>query len=144
MTEPTTARFPRRDEHRRIVALTDLTALLLAAVVAGAAVLIVLDLAFQALGGARFGQESGWLAVVAPLMIIVEEFRTWSGWARVPVALLAATVAFLASLVVVALADGLPPLASGALGAAAFALVYAPLWFHGVRLAAGPVAEVKE
>ena len=138
MSEATSGGFPRRDEQRRIVVLRDLLAVTLAGVVAGAVALVALDLIFSLIGLGDFGEVNGWLAVVLPIMQLVEEFRAWKGtrW-RIGVALLAAGLAVVAGLLVSGLAGGLPALFGGAIGAAAATAVYATLWFSGIRLAAG-------
>lgn len=137
MTDVTSGGFPRRDERRRILALRDLLAVTLAGVVTGAAALTLIDLIFSLIGLGEFGEINGWLAVVLPIMQLVEEFRAWKGvrW-RIAVALLAAAVATVAGLAVSGLVGDLPPVFSGAIGAATFTIVYAPLWFSGVRVAA--------
>ncbi|GGK21530.1 hypothetical protein GCM10010124_12520 [Pilimelia terevasa] len=129
-----TESFPRRDAHRRIVALTDLLGMQLAGVVAGAAALALFDGLFAVAGLGEFGRVNGWLAVILPVMLAVEEFRAWYGWGRVWAAAGAVVAAGAAGL----LAAGLvawPPLAGGVLGATVTTALFAPLWFYGVRAA---------
>ncbi|GGJ95196.1 hypothetical protein GCM10010123_26230 [Pilimelia anulata] len=130
MSEP----FPRRDDRRRIVALPDLAGLFAAGVVAGVAALVLFDGLFAVAGLGEFGRLNGWLALILPVMVAVEEFRAWSGWGRVLAATGAAVVGVGAGILATGLVDW-PPLPGGALGAAVAAAVYAPLWFHGVRAA---------
>jgi hypothetical protein len=140
MTATTT--FPRRDTHRRIVNARDLAAVSLAGAVAGAVVLVLLDGLFALLGLGDFGRVNGWLAVVLPVMIFVEEFRAWRGAkGRVAVALVAAALGALAGLIVAGLAGALPgdlprPV-PGALAAATLAVVYSLVWYYGIRAAGG-------
>ena len=97
-------------------------AMLLAAVVAGAAAVLLLDGVFALLGLGDFGRVNGWLAAILPVMLLVEEFRAWRGVrARIVVALVAAAArAWPSGLVVAGLVGDLPALVSGALGAVAF------------------------
>lgn len=138
MTDVTSGGFPRRDERRRIISLRDLLAVTLAGVVTGAGALALIDGVFALIGLGDFGEINGWLAAILPIMQLVEEFRAWKGvrW-RLGVAPAAAVVAVAAGLVVSGLFGDLPSLLSGAIGAVTFTVVYAPLWFSGVRLAAG-------
>jgi hypothetical protein len=124
----------------------DLVAMILAGAVAGAVALLALDGLFALIGLGDFGRVNGWLAVVLPVMLLVEEFRAWRGArARVLVALAAAVVAAAAGLLVAGLAGGLPgalpSLVSGAVGAATLAVVYSLLWYYGIRAAGGRTDE---
>jgi hypothetical protein len=144
MTATTT--FPRRDSSRRIVNARDLVAMTLAGVVAGAVVLVLFDGLFALLGLGDFGRANGWLAVVLPVMIFVEEFRAWRGAkGRVAIALVAAALAAAAGLIVAGLAGALPgelPRAvPGAVGAATLAVVYSLVWYYGIRAAGGRTDE---
>jgi hypothetical protein len=129
-----TPSFPRRDEEGRIVVLADLLGLTLAGVVVGVVALLVFDWSFALLGLGDAGRASGWLAVVLPAWVFVEEFRAWRfGAARVAAALVAAAVGISAGLLAAGLAAGAPPLVSGGLAAAVFAMAYGLIWFVGVR-----------
>jgi hypothetical protein len=134
--------FPRRDAHRRIVAVRDLVAMAMAAVVVGAVALTALDLAFAALGLGEFGGVNGWLAAIPTVMLLIEEFRAWRGVpGRLAVAAVGAVVAVGAGLLVAGVAGDLPRLVAGAIGAVTFTAVYAPLWFYGIRFAGGRTGE---
>jgi hypothetical protein len=129
-----TAAFPRRDPHGRIARPGDLLGLVAAGLVAGFVIMAVLDLVLSLLGLGEFGRASGWLALVLPGWLFVEEFRAWpNGPARVAAALVGAAVAVTAGLLAAGLASAAPPLLSGAVGAVACAVLYALIWFHGVR-----------
>jgi hypothetical protein len=142
MSDVTSDGFPRRDARRRVVALRDLVAVTVAGAVAGAVVLVLLDALFALLGLGEFGEVSGWLAIVLPVMLLVEEFRAWRGVrARIAVAVFAAVIGVAGGLVVAGLAADLPGIVPGALGAVTFTLVYALLWFHGIRAAGGRTGE---
>ena len=126
--------FPRRDEQGRIEYVVDLLGFVLAGIVFGVVVLLVIDGAVVLLGRGTFGGASGWLASVLPALLFVEEFRAWRGtrW-RFALAFGCATVGLALGLAVAGVANFLPPLASGAIGATFAALAYALLWFYGVR-----------
>jgi len=134
MTGPDSGSFPRRDAAGRIVALTDLLGVALAGVVIGALVLILFDSAFLLIGRGRFGQSNGWLAVILPAWLFVDDFRSWRGGpARFVAGPVALGVGVTCGLLTAGLATELPPLAGGASAATVFTLVYALVWFHGVR-----------
>jgi hypothetical protein len=124
--------FPKKDEHGRIESIVDLFGMVLAGIVVGVVILLVIDgVAF--LFGGTFGRASGWLAVVLPAWLFVEEFRVWRGARRWPVALGCALLALAVGLAAAGVASFLPPLVSGAVGATFTSFAYALLWFHGVR-----------
>ncbi len=126
--------FPRRDAEGRVVTLGDLLGVSLAGLVVGALAVVLFDWAFASFGAGEFGRANGWLAVILPVWLYWEDFRAWEfGAARVVAALLAVALGLTAGLVVAGLVAGVPPLLSGGLGAASFTLVYALVWFHGVR-----------
>ncbi|MGY3515182.1 MULTISPECIES: hypothetical protein [Micromonospora] len=126
--------FPRRDADGRIVALGDLLGISLAGLVIGLLALLLFDWGFATVGAGDFGRANGWLAIILPAWLYWEDFRAWEfGAARVVAALVAAGLAVVGGLVVAGLADGLPPLLGGGLGAAAFTVVYAVVWFTGVH-----------
>ncbi|MGW4500725.1 hypothetical protein ACWENR_19185 [Micromonospora sp. NPDC004336] len=126
--------FPRRDADGRILTLGDLLGVSLAGLVVGLLAVLLFDWAFALVGSGDFGRANGWLAVILPAWLFWDDFRAWEfGAARVVAGLVAAAVGLVAGLVVAGLAAGLPPLASGGLGAAALTLAYAVVWFHGVH-----------
>jgi hypothetical protein len=127
--------FPRRDADGRVVHLVELIAWVGAGLVLGFVVLLVIDGVSSLLGAGRFGQVSGWLAAILPVWLFTEEFRAWRAVpARIITALgcgvLAVVIGFSAS---IAAAHALPPLGSGAVGAAISAFLYALLWYVGIR-----------
>lgn len=126
--------FPRRDAEGRIRILADLLGVSLGGLVIGVLALVLLDWAFALTGVGDFGRANGWLAVILPAWLFLEEFRAWEfGVARVAAALVAGAVAVVSGLLVAGLAAGFPPLVSGALAAAVLTLGYAVVFFHGVR-----------
>ena len=126
--------FPRRDANGRIIGLADLAGVVLAGLVIGVLALVLFDWAFESIGLADFGRTNGWLAVILPAWLFLEEYRAWAfGPARVVAALVAAAVGLTTGLLAAGLAASLPPLVSGAVAAGAFALVYTLIWYFGVR-----------
>jgi hypothetical protein len=126
--------FPHRDADGRIVALPELLGMLLAGLVIGLMALVVVDWALVLAGRAEFGRANGWLTVVLPAWLLLEEFRAWGpGAARFVVAPVAAAVGLATGLLVAGLADGLAPIWSGGIAGAASALTYGLIWFPGVR-----------
>ncbi|GIJ23356.1 hypothetical protein [Micromonospora lutea] len=133
MTEQQSA-FPRRDAEGRIRTLGDLLGVGLAGVVIGLLVLVIFDVAFASFGAGEFGQANGWLAVILPTWLFWEDFRAWAfGAPRVVAALVAVAIAVVSGLLAAGLVAALPPLLSGALAATTFTVVYAMIWFPGVR-----------
>ncbi|MBX7269511.1 hypothetical protein KIF24_28195 [Micromonospora sp. Llam7] len=133
MTEQQSA-FPRRDAEGRIRTLGDLVGIGLAGVVIGLLVLVLFDGAFAWFGAGDFGQANGWLAVILPAWLFWEDFRAWEfGAPRVVAALVAVAMAVVSGMLLAGVAAGLPPLLSGVLAATAFTVVYALVWFPGVR-----------
>ncbi|WP_412541440.1 hypothetical protein R8Z50_02225 [Longispora sp. K20-0274] len=96
---------------------------------------LVIDLVAVAFG-AGFGRSSGWLAIVLPAWLFVEEYRAWRVPGRIMIAALGILLGFLAGTGAAFLANYLPPLFSGGVGAAVTTLVYASFWFFGIRLLA--------
>lgn len=100
----------------------------------GLAAVVVIDGGLALLGLGTFGRASGWLAAILPAWLFLEDVRAWRGARfRLVVAIGAALVALLLGLLAAAPASFLPPLGSGAVGAAVAVLGYAVLWFYGVR-----------
>lgn len=150
------AAYPRRDEDGRVTRLPDLLGVTLAGLVIGLLALVLLDGVFTLVGLGRFGRTSGWLVVILPAWLFVEEFRAWGGRppqragavrgqpaepdlppapgpARVAAALVAAAVGVAAGLLVAGTVATLAPLWTGAIAGAVFAWSYALIWFLGIR-----------
>lgn len=116
------------------MAAVDLLATALAGLLLGLAAVVLVDGALAFLGLGTFGRASGWLAVILPAWLFLEDVRAWRGTRfRLALALGAAAVTLLLGLLVAAAASVLPPLVSGGAGAAVAVLGYAVLWFYGVR-----------
>jgi hypothetical protein len=126
--------FPRRDAEGRILTLGDLLGVSLAGLVIGVLALVLFDWAFASVGAGDFGRTNGWLAVILPVWLFWDDFRAWEfGAARVLAALGAVVIAVVGGLLAAGLTAGLPPLVTGASAAAVFTLLYAVIWFYGVR-----------
>nr|MDT0661309.1 hypothetical protein [Micromonospora sp. DSM 115978] len=130
--------FPRRDGAGRIVGLADLAGLVAAGFVIGLLALILFDWAFDLIGLGEFGRANGWLTVILPAWLFVEEFRAWGpGPARVAAALVAAALAVASGLLAAGLLADSEPLFSGAVAGAVAVLTYTVVWFSGVRWLVG-------
>jgi hypothetical protein len=129
--------FPRRDGDGRVVRLADLLASVAAGLVLGMAALLVIDGLSALVGLGRFGEISGWLAAILPVWLFTEEFRAWRVVpSRIALALLSGVLAAVLAMGAASAVAGmtaLPPLGSGAVGAATGSLVYASLWYVGIR-----------
>ena len=134
MTDRPQNTFPRRDGEGRVTGLADLVGVTLAGLVIGVLALVLFDGVFSLIGLGTFGRANGWLAVILPVWLFVEEFRAWRGGpARVVSALVALAFGVVAGLLAAGLASALPPLWSGAVAAVVFSLAYAVVWFYGIR-----------
>jgi hypothetical protein len=135
MTDTKSARRPRRDPNGRLATIGDLIGTALAGLVTGAVVLLILEAILSLTRVSEFGATSGWLAIILPVWLFVEEFRAEGfGASRVVVALLAAGFGVVAGLTLAGLAaTQFPTLVSGLVGAAAFTVVYCLVWFYGLR-----------
>lgn len=134
MTDVSSGGFPRRDDQGRVSRVGDLLGVSLAGLVLGLLALTVFDWAFALIGFGEFGRANGWLALLLPAWLFVDDFRAWQyGAARVVAALVAAGVGLAVGLLASGLAMGWPPLASGTVGAASCTVTYTLIWFFGVR-----------
>ncbi|GIG57631.1 hypothetical protein Lfu02_20030 [Longispora fulva] len=126
------ATFPKRDEDGRVAAYADLFAATLAMMLMSLVAVLLIDLVAVAFG-ASWGRSSGWLAVVLPAWLFVEEYRAWRVPGRIAIAALGILLGLVAGSGAAFLASYLPPLLSGGVGAAVTTLVYATFWFFGIR-----------
>jgi hypothetical protein len=144
MAEDAHLGFPRRDERGRIDGLPDLLAVLLAGLMVGVAALCLYDLVFWLLGYGKFGSASGWLALVLPTWLLVEEFRGWKGLiGRGLLALIAAGAGLALGGLAASATKVLPALVSGGVGAAVAVFSYGVVWFAGTRWLARRFGEGK-
>ncbi len=144
MNEPrATQVFPRRDVNGRVVSVAELVLAGVAGTIVGLVALVLIDGVFALIGIGTFGRTSGWLAAVLPGFLFFDDLRAWRAYRiRILVALVAAVVAVLLGLVAAAIVSGLPPILSGAVGAAVAAAAYSPLWFFGIRRLTGESTEM--
>ena len=135
MTETTSDRRPRRDADGRLASIGDLLGVALAGLVSGIVLLLAFEAVMSLVRLSTFGNASGWLALILPVWLFVEEFRAAGyGAYRVVVALLGAGFGVAVGMTLAGFASAtFPPLASGAAGAAGFTIVYSLIWFYGLR-----------
>lgn len=130
------ATFPRRSADGRVERFGDLVVTAVVSLVVAFLVLTAFDLISPLVGIGTYGSSHGWLTAVLAVWLYVEEFRAWRGVrSRLGIMLIAALLGLLAG---GAAAYGLaalelPGLITGSAGAAVAALVYAPVWFFGIR-----------
>jgi hypothetical protein len=128
-------RGPRRDDSGRIVSLTDLLGYVLAGWVISMLGLVAFDGLFALLGLGTFGEVTGWLGVIFPVVVFVEQFKAAAGHrGRLAVAPVAGLVAVVLGVLAVGLAGGFAPLVSGGLGSLVTTVAYAVLWHTGLAV----------
>jgi hypothetical protein len=143
MTESNRPTFPHRDEHGRVLSLTELLVAALGGFVVGLVGLVLIDGVLALVGIGHFGQASGWLALILSALLYFDEIRAWRGYGvRFVVGLVGAVVAIGLGLVGAGLARSLPPVLSGAIGAVIAVTAYAPIWFLGIRWLTGQRLEM--
>ncbi|GGK97175.1 hypothetical protein [Mangrovihabitans endophyticus] len=135
MTDTRSARRPRRDADGRVAAAPDLIGVALGGQTIGFVVLLAYEGIMSLLRLSEFGHASGWLSLILPLWLFVEEFRAATyGAYRVVVAILGVGFGLAAGMTLAGLAaQTFPPLVSGTVGAAASVVVYSLVWFYGLR-----------
>lgn len=135
MTDTKSTRRPRRDANGRLATIGDLLGTALAGLVTGAVLLLILEAILSLTRVSEFGNTSGWLAIILPVWLFVEEFRAEGyGASRVVVALLGTGFAVAVGMTIAGFAaTWFPTLVSGLTGAAAFTVVYCLIWFYGLR-----------
>ncbi|WP_250029241.1 hypothetical protein [Paractinoplanes maris] len=135
MTDTKSARRPRRDPSGRLATIGDLLGTALAGLVTGAVLLLILEAILSLTRVSEFGATSGWLAIILPVWLFVEEFRAEGyGASRVVVALLGTGFAVAVGMTIAGFAASqFPTLVSGLAGAAGFTVVYCLIWFYGLR-----------
>jgi hypothetical protein len=137
MTDTKSARRPRRDPNGRLATIGDLTGTALAGLVVGAVVLLIFQTVLSLANISDFGDASGWLAVILPVWLFIEEFRA-EGWGANRIIVAALSVGFGVALGLslagfAARGFDLPSLFSGLVGATTFTIVYCLVWFYGLR-----------
>jgi hypothetical protein len=138
--------IPRRDGDGRVLRLPEFVGVALGYTVVNGVGLAVIDAVVALLGSgfggsgqaSTIGRSPGWLMLILPGLLFFDDLRAWRGHGvRFLVAIVAAVVAIGVGLIVAGLVRGLPPILSGGLGALVAVLLYAPIWFLGVRYLTG-------
>jgi hypothetical protein len=149
--------FPRRDAAGRVRSLAELAVAAGLGTVVGLAALAAIEGILALIGLTDFGSASGWLALILPGLLYFDDLRAWRRHGeptsergtteaeaklrhhglRFLVAPIGLGVALGAGLLAAGVANALPAMLSGAVGALVAALVYAPVWFLGIRLVTG-------
>ena len=135
MTETKSDRRPRRDADGRLATIGDLLGVAFAGLVSGFVVLLAFEGVMSLVRLSKFGDASGWLALILPMWVFIEDFRAAKyGAYRVVVALLGAGFGVAVGMTLAGLASPtFPALVSGAVGAVGFTVVYSLIWFYGLR-----------
>jgi hypothetical protein len=121
-------------ERPKVETLGQLLGTSLAYFVMGAVVLVVIDLVFVLPTGRGFGQTSGWIAALPTVWVYTEQFRRYAGAARWGLMLVGVLLGLGAGIAAALIAPATwPPMLTGGLGGLVAALVYAPLWFAGIK-----------
>jgi hypothetical protein len=143
--EPATSggqKYPHRDANGRVISAGEMIVSVVTSVAIVTVLLIVVDGLASVAGRGSFGRISGWPAAILAAWLFIEDFRAWRiGPARIGVALVAAALGALAGGLLASVLGALPPLFAGALGALLACLIYAMVWFFGVRLVAERTTE---
>jgi uncharacterized PurR-regulated membrane protein YhhQ (DUF165 family) len=135
MTDTKSERRPRRAPNGRLATFGDLVGVMLAGLLTGIVLVLLLEVILSVTGVSHFGRTNGWLAVILPVWLFVEEFRAEGfGAYRIVVAIVAAGFGVVTGLTLAGYAAlGVPQMVSGFVGATAFSLVYCLIWFYGLR-----------
>ena len=126
--------FPRKDGDGRVVSFAEFVAAALASTVIGLVILIGIDALFTLLHVGTFGSISGWLAGILMVFGFIEDFRAWKGvTARIPVAVVGVALGVILGSLANGAVSVLPNAFSGAVAVAVAGVVYAIVWFFGIR-----------
>ncbi|MEV0901410.1 hypothetical protein [Actinoplanes sp. NPDC049802] len=125
----------RKDATGRLATIGDLLGSAFAGLAAGAAVLLVFEAVMALTGLGEFGESNGWLVLILPIWLFVEEFRAEGfGAHRIMVSGLAGGFGVAVGMTVAGAVSGVvPPLVSGGAGALTGTVVYCLVWFYGLR-----------
>jgi hypothetical protein len=139
MTERTSSTaVPRRDADGRVLRLAELSGVSVAYLLLNAVGLALIDGLVVLLSDREFGTSSGWLLVILPGLLFFDDFRGWRAYrVRYLVAAVSALAAIGLGLVAAGLVRDVPAMVSGGVGAVVAVIVYAPLWFLGIRWLTG-------
>lgn len=131
-------KYPHRDADGRIISAAEMVISVITSVAIVTVLLIAVDGLASVARHTPFGRVSGWPAAILAAWTFIEDFRAWRiGPARVGVAVFAAALGVLAGGLLASVLGALPPLFAGAIAALLACVIYAMIWFFGVRLVAG-------
>ncbi|GAA1587380.1 hypothetical protein [Actinoplanes couchii] len=124
-----------KDATGRLATFGDLLGSAFAGLAAGSAVLLVFETVMWLTGLGEFGESNGWLILILPVWLFVEEFRAEGfGAHRIMVSVLAAGFGVAMGMSVAGVVAGVAPaLVSGGSGALTGTVVYCLIWFYGLR-----------
>ena len=126
--------FPRRDAAGRVRSLAELMVASAGGTVVGLAALALIEGVLALIGLSSFGSASGWLAAILPGLLFFDDLRAWRGHGtRFLVGAVGLGLALVVGLLAAGAVRSLPAMVSGFIGALVAALVYAPVWFLGIR-----------
>jgi hypothetical protein len=129
-----TPSFPPRDADGRIATVQSMLAGVGFAMVIGIVLVLAIDGVVTLIGRGSFGSFSGWIAGVLAVWMFVEDFRAWRGVpARILVAIAGVVLAVAFGGALNVILQSLPEVFAGAISVTAAALLYAVIWFFGVR-----------
>jgi hypothetical protein len=138
---PVRAQFPKRDAEGRVGTFGEMVAGVAVNLLIALVLLVAVD-ALGALVSGGFGHISGWLAGILVVWLFGEDFRAWgrgrhsvrkARWLAVVVGLL---VGGLAGAALSGRLTALPNIVNGAISVLLACLLYAAIWFYGVRVLA--------
>jgi hypothetical protein len=136
------ASYPPRDANGRVGTLPNILGGVVFGIVICMIVLVVIDGLFTLLGVGKFGTISGWLAGILPVWMFIEDFRAWKGVpGRIAVALAAGVLGLIAGIALSGTLTGLRPAFDGGISVAVACLIYAVIWFFGIRYLASRLGE---
>jgi hypothetical protein len=131
------AQFPRRNALGRVDSAAELIGAVVLFVAVGTILVAAVDGIATLAGRGSFGRVPGWPAAILAVWMFVEEFRAWRiGPARIGLALVGAALGVFGGGLLASFLDSLQPLLQGAIAALLACLIYATLWFYGIRLLA--------
>jgi hypothetical protein len=137
------ASYPPRDANGRIATLANMIGGVIFGAVICMIVLVIVDLLFTLAGVGQFGWVSGWLIGILPVWMFIEDFRGWKsvGTVRYGVALIAGALGLASGVALSSHLTSLRPAFNGAISVTVAALIYAVLWFFGIRALASRLGE---
>jgi hypothetical protein len=136
------ASYPPRDAEGRIATFGDMIGGVIFGIVICFILLVAIDGLFTLLGAGRFGGVSGWLIGILPVWMFIEDFRAWRGVpARIAVMLIAGALGLLVGVVISAHLTHMRPGFAGSISVTVTCLIYAVLWYFGIRYLANRLGE---